>query len=270
MPVSIDDIAKQMLALLPPDGTPVLNRVMRVMLARRFEADIDQDRYFEARDLLLKHGRVGIQRGQGGQIFLLPEIAAAGGTAGARESAAEVWTEALLMPPLKAYLQGAFAKGLDLPKGAACVVQDTSAMGPRRGRWARPDFILVSAMKFNLMPGAQLDVHSFELKTENGATDLAVYEALAQTRFTHFGHLVWHLPKKSESEARLAEIEQQCEQHGVGLIRMYEPEQAEICEILVDPVRKQTLSATVDGFLEKRLTDDQRKKIARAILGDRP
>src|SRR6187431_1740293 len=30
MPVSIDDIAKQMLALLPDDGTPVLNRVMQL------------------------------------------------------------------------------------------------------------------------------------------------------------------------------------------------------------------------------------------------
>ena len=54
-------------------------------------------------------------------------------------------------------------------------------------------------MRFKLLPGAQIDVHSFELKTETGATDLAVYEALAQTRFTHFGHLVWHLPKGSRA-----------------------------------------------------------------------
>jgi hypothetical protein len=125
-------------------------------------------------------------------------------------------------------------------------------------------------MKFNLMPGAQVDVHSFELKTESGASDLAVYEALAQTRFTHFGHLVWHLPEKSESEARLAEIAQQCEQHGVGLIRMRDPEHPQACEILVDPVRKSTLSATVDGFLEKRLGEKERRDIARAIDGARP
>jgi hypothetical protein len=47
------------------------------------------------------------------------------------------------------------------------------------------------------MPGAQFDVYSFELKAEFGAIDLAVYEALAQTRFTHFGYLVWHLPDSS-------------------------------------------------------------------------
>ncbi len=271
MPVSIDDIASQMLALLPTDGTPVLNRVMRVMLQRRLESEIDQDRYFEARDRLLKQGRVGIQRGQGGQIFLLPEKAALAAKPEPPEASENTgWTEAELMGPLQDYLSGAFAKGLDLPKGAACIVQDTSTIGPRRGRWARPDFILVSAMKFSLMPGAQVDVHSFELKTESGASDLAVYEALAQTRFTHFGHLVWHLPEKSECEARLAEIAQQCEQHGVGLIRMRDPKHPQTSEILVDPIRKSTLPATVDGFLEKRLCEKQRKDIARAIDGARP
>ena len=263
MPASIGDIAKQMQALLPADGTPVLNRVMRVMLSRRLEAEIDQDRYFEARDLLLKQGRVGIQRGQGGLLFLIPEKAAPVEP----EQPTEGWSEALLMKPLHRYLAGAFTKGLDLPEGAACVVRDTSTIGPRRGRWARPDFILVSAMKFSLMPGAQLDVHSFELKTESGATDLAVYEALAQTRFTHFGHLVWHLPEKSASEARLAEIEQQCEQHGIGLIRMRDPKGAEPCEILVDPVRKATLPAIVDGFLQERLEKNQQKMISSALHG---
>lgn len=253
-----------MLALLPVDGTPVLNRVMRVMLARALEQSVDQDRYFKARDLLLKQGRIGVQRGQGGQIFLLSEPAVMPPTTD------EIWTEARLMTALAQYLQGPFRKGLDLPEGAACLVQDTSAMGPRRGRWARPDFILVSAMKFNVMPGAQIDVHSFELKTETGATDLAVYEALAQTRFTHFGHLVWHLPEHSECETRLAEIEQQCAQHGVGLIRMVDPGSAERCEILVDPVRKATPPAIVDGFLETRLADNQRKVIRLAINGTRP
>lgn len=270
MPASIGDIAKEMQVLLPKDGTPVLNRVMRVMLQRRLEGEIDQDRYFEARDQLLKQGRVGIQRGQGGQIYLLPEPAAQATSQPPPKPPADTWTEAQLMPPLQEYLAGAFTKGLDLPKGAACIVQDTSAIGPFRGRWARPDFILVSAMKFNLLPGAQVDVHSFELKTESGASDLAVYEALAQTRFTHFGHLVWHLPEKSKSEARLAEIAQQCEQHGVGLIRMYDPKHPETAEILIDPVRKTTLPATVDGFLEKRLCEQQRKAIARAIDGARP
>lgn len=115
------------------------------------------------------------------------------------------------------------------------------------------------------MPGAQLDVYSFELKAEFGATDLAVYEALAQTRFTHFGYLVWHLPRDSAAQARLQEITAQCSQHGVGLIRIHDPKDDEKFETILDPVRKSTPQAAVDGFLEQRL-DLREVKLLRTAL----
>ena len=73
MPVSIGDIAKRMLTLLPPDGTPVLNRVMRVMLTTNPRPRSTRTATSRRATCLLRQGRVGIQRGQGGQIFLLPE-----------------------------------------------------------------------------------------------------------------------------------------------------------------------------------------------------
>ena len=145
---------------------------------------------------------------------------------------------------------------------------DTSSRGPQRGQWARPDYILVTAMRFKLLPGCQIDVHSFELKTEAGGTVQAVHEALAQTRYTHFGHLVWHLPEGSKAEARLAEIAKHCDEHGIGLIRMRKPAHAESCEILVDPIRKTTSPIAIEGFLESRLLPDQRTSLARVVRGD--
>ena len=217
---SAEKVAQRMGALLPADGTPVLNRVMRVMLSRDLETPISQELYFHARDQLLEEGRIGRLRGQGGQLFLLTEES----PKKRPSSPTENWAEAKLMPPLRAFLEGNFKAGLDLPKDGLCIVQDTSGYGPHRGLWARPDYILVSAMRFKLLPGAQVDVHSFELKTENGCTVQSVHEALAQTRFTHFGHLVWHLPSTSKAEAKLAEIEKHCEEHGgtdqnVGALR---------------------------------------------------
>ena len=246
-----------MLSLLPKDGAPVLNRVMRVMLSRQLQHEIDSDLFFEARDLLLSRSEIGRSRGQGGQLFVTPQQPAPANVAPPHQRGKE-WTEAQLMDPLGKYLNGKFKKELDLPKKSVCIVQDTSRLGAK-GRWARPDYILAAAMRFSLVPGSQLDLHSFELKTETGVDNLAVYEALAQTRFTHFGHLVWHLPDKSVSETRLPEIEQQCEQHGVGLILMRNPSEPEECEILLDPVRKPTLAGIVDGFLESRLQNGQRK-----------
>lgn len=257
----------RILTLLPADGTPVLNRVMRVMLTRETQLMVSQDDYFAARDRLLDAGRIGRRRGQGGQIFSLstaePERAT---PAPIPAPGPEPWPERALMPPLQRYLEGVFARGLDIGDGCA-LVQDISKLGPYQGRWTRPDFLFVSGLRFRLMPGVQVDVHAFELKTEAGGSVYAVHEALAQTRFTHFGHLVWHLPEGSRAETRLAEIADQCETHGIGLIRMREPDRPDAYEILIDPKRKPTPPAVVDGFLEKRLTAENRTLLERLVRG---
>ena len=152
-----------------------------------------------------------------------------------------------------------------MPPHSEWLVKDTSQMGPPRGRWARPDFILITAMRFRVMPGSQLDLYSFELKAEYGATDLAVYEALAQTRFTHFGYLVWHLPTDSPAAARLPEITAQCSQHGVGLILIRAADDDDRFETVLDPIRKATLPAAVDGFLEQRLDEGEQQKLRNAL-----
>ena len=193
--IAAKELSKELMARLPPDGSPVLNRVLRMKLQRELEAPISPDIYSAALDLLASKNIIGRLRGQGGQVFLSITEGPA-----PVETSRDRWSEAQLMKPLERYLNEQFWKELDLPKDSGHFVQDTSAMGPYLGRWARPDFILVTAMRFCILPGSQIDVHSFELKTETGATDQAVYEALAQTRFTHFGHLVWHLPEGAKAE----------------------------------------------------------------------
>lgn len=257
------ELDARILALLPTDGTPVLNRVMRVMLTREMQSLVGQDDYFAARDRLFEASRIGRRRGQGGQIFLLP-APLSDEPPSKPPVPVDAWPEAALMQPLDRYLRGTFAKGLDIGDGVR-IVQDTSALGPRQGLWARPDFILVTAMRFRLLPGVQVDVHAFELKTESGGTVQAVHEALAQTRFTHFGHLVWHLPSGSRAEARLAEIATHCEAHGIGLIRLRDPNTPETGEILVDPKRMPTRPAMIDGFLESRLLPENRGRLEAVV-----
>jgi hypothetical protein len=96
-----------------------------------------------------------------------------------------------------------------------------------------------------------------------------VFEALAQTRFTNFGYLVWHLPQGSKFERKLSGIEKQCSQHGIGFIRAQDPRQCESWEILVEPVRKSTPSAETDLSLDERLQDEQRRQI-RSLLNGAP
>lgn len=267
MSVSIDDIAKQMLVLLPQDGTPVLNRVMRVMLARALSAGIDEERYLAARQKLVDRGQAGLKAGQGGRILLKSRSVARQTSC---EDVPDGWTEARLMPCLRKYLDGPIQGELDILRGAKYLACDTSSIGKTGVQWARPDFTLISVKLFKLLPGVEFDVHSFELKTESGgASDLAVYEALAQTRFTNFGYLVWHLPRGSKFERKLSGIEKQCSQHGVGFIRAHEPQHCETWDILVEPVRKSTPSAEIDLFLDERLQDAQRRQI-RLLLNGAP
>ncbi len=264
----LNEIGAEMLRTLPEDGTPVLNRVMRALLAQRLECVVDDDLFLQARGALLAQGKVGRLRGQGGQTFLTqPGPPAVTGGATPAE-AAVVWSESALMQPLRDFLSGPFRTSLDLPPDGACIIQDTSVMTGQKGKWARPDFILVSAMRFRLMPGAQVDLHSFELKTEAGGSVLAIHEALAQTRFTHFGHFVWHLPAGSNREAMLNDIIKHCGEHGIGLIRIRDPSRPTEpggCEVLVDPRRKPTLNSIVDDFLETKLSAEQKATLRRAI-----
>lgn len=257
-------VADRLKALLPPDGSPVLNRVLRIMLSRDFEQSISDQLYEKARDLLFAAGQIGRLRGQGGQVFLAKSENGRRPEAGPTDTKSSL-SEIQLMSHLERFLRGPFQKGLDIPVRGKWIVKDTSKVGPPLGRWARPDFILVTMMQFRIMPGAQLDVYSFELKAEFGATDLAVYEALAQTRFTHFGYLVWHLPDGSDAQARLQEITAQCSQHGIGFIRIHDPENDEAFETILDPVRKPTPPAAVDGFLEQRLGEDELRILRSAL-----
>jgi hypothetical protein len=267
--LSVRLVAERLKALLPPDGTPVLNRVLRVMLSRDFGQLVGDELYEKARDNLFSAGQIGRLRGQGGQIFLAKSdngrnVQPAPADAGSKLS------ENQLMPHLGRYLKEAFRKELDIPPRGEWLVKDTSRLGPPLARWSRPDFILVTAMRFRLMPGAQLDVYSFELKAEYGATDLAVYEALAQTRFTHFGYLVWHLPESSPAAARLPEITAQCGQHGVGLILIHDPGSDDRFETILDPIRKATPPAAVDAFLEQRLDESEQQLLRSALEGKAP
>ena len=61
----VETLTEALLRLLPEDGTPVLNRVMRVMLARKLERAIDQDGYFAGREHVKYEMRSALQSAAG-------------------------------------------------------------------------------------------------------------------------------------------------------------------------------------------------------------
>jgi hypothetical protein len=200
--------------------------------------------------------------GQSGQIFL-----PLNGAQPAIAQSAELWPEAKLMRPLRAYLEGAFRRGLNLSVRRYCYRARYLREGSGEGALGTPRFHLGQRHAIQIHARRASRCAKFRVEDRKGCSVLSIHEALAQTRFTHFGHLVWHLPERSKSEARLAEIEDHCAGHGIGLIRKRDPSAKEGCEILADPVRKPTLTMTIEGFLETRLSDEQKSILARAVNG---
>ena len=256
-PVS-DRIENKILELLAADAAPTLNRVMLVRVRQTLEASVTQDDYFKALDVLEQRGLIGRLRGAGGQIY--------------RQKANAALTQPIaernLMAPTLAFLSKEFVSSLELPKTSSSIVVDTSKMGPVTGTWARPDFILITVTTYPLMPGRHVDVHSFELKNTTGGSVSSVHEALAQTRFTHYGHFIWHLPRGAKKEYMLSEVLSQCDEHGIGFIRAYDPTNLiEGWEVLKTPRRKTTHVGVVDAFLQERLSPSDRLRLTNPSLG---
>lgn len=258
------DLAELLLAQLDPDGEPSINQRLRLSMSRTARRRISDEEFYAVREPLLKKGVVGRLPGQGGKTYLVtkppepevePPIPATDGKA---------WSEAALMLPLGAYLVESFGPALELPK-VRCIVQDTSKTGPPTGHWERPDYVLVAVSGFRHLPGVQVDVHSFELKTEPGGGLQGVHEALGHTRRTDFGYLVWHLPVGSKFEQRLRAVEHACLEHGIGLILMRDPEDITLTEVLLDARRRRTERHAVDEFVHLRLTKANLDGVAKAM-----
>jgi hypothetical protein len=256
-------LREALLGVLPEDGSPIPNAAAKSLVSRRLSRLVEDAEYFEARDELLQQRLVGRVRGQGGSVYLLGDQAA-GADQEELETSAEP-SERELMAPFGVALAGSFCASLDLPRSSPLpIIEDISTKGPRRGVWARPDYTLVSLTSYSVLPGAHVDVHVFELKNEAGGGLKAVHEALAQARFANFAHLAWFMPNGSTREPELQNIASHCAQHGVGLLRLRVMPKPHL-EVLVSAKRTGTTSLEVDGFLESRLSDVSKRKLAKAI-----
>lgn len=248
------------LELLPKSGEPITNQIMKANIIRRSASPLSPDAYFKARDTLHARGAIGRMRGPGGLIFLIDETLDADQTTTAQDVTPAIISERSLMPALVEGIETTFLPWLDLPPNSTPITMDVSER-KLQGRWANPDAILLTVSPLKVFGGRHIDLHSFELKTETGCNVLAVHEALAQSRFSHYAHLVWHLPAGSEQENTLDQISEHCTLHGVGLLRFEHINGAPNLTTIIRAKRTDTSLQKVDDFLEMRLTAAQISRI---------
>ena len=104
-----------------------------------------------------------------------------------------------------------------------------------------------------MLGGSEVELYTFELKAEGSGNVAAVHEADAQTRGSHYGYLVWHVPDRSQVKARLAAVERECQRTGVGLVLFSDPQDLDSFDHRMSAARRPTETKAVDAFLAKRL-----------------
>ena len=122
-------------------------------------------------------------------------------------------------------------------------------------------------MKYD--PLRHLDLVTFELKNLAGTNLVAVYEALAHTRFAHYSYLV--CPRSRCRPAQNQEIHDACATHKLGLIFFEIPTQifpprTENFEIVLMPDRRTPDPFIVEEFIDARMTEENKEKLQELAL----
>ena len=165
------------------------------------------------------------------------------------------------MPSLQRYLELRFWRRLELPEDAYWTVVDTSTGGAQNGQWRRCDFTGIVIAPRAVLGGNDVDLYTFELKAADSGNVPAVHEAEAQTRGSHFGYLVWHVPDRASVAARLDAVERESQRKGVGLILFSDPQDLDTFDHRMTPARQQTDARAIDQFLATRLDGHEMQTI---------
>lgn len=238
------------LEILPSDGRAVLQVDLEVFCSQKAAQSLDRSAFSDSIKTLLR--RKMVQRDATSVWRIEPDF---------EERALEDGTEAFLKGDVS-------LQSLRIRPDSYVLEKTTNAQGaPGAGRWSRPDFTLAAIRRFKYDPRRYLDVYSFELKNRRGTNVVAVHEALAHSRFSHFAYLVCPRAELGEAEANI--VRQACTDHGIGLITfrlsVTEDEKPNLTDFRFEasPQRRSPDPADVDLHLEGRLTPKSRDQLAR-------
>ena len=145
-------------------------------------------------------------------------------------------------------------------------VLDRMAQRGRRdtgGKWTRPDVALVSCSWFKFVPGIQVELNTFEIKTFDGLDVTAVYEALAHRRAAHYSYVVAYIPKpeRQKLESLLDRLCLEAESHGIGLIVVAKPDEYETWDFEIEPSRNDPDPADLDHFIRTQADENFQNKV---------
>lgn len=208
----ISEAAKKLLQLVPTDGSYVGNTFLRRKSGL-------EDEYWKIRNELEEADLITLGRGRGGSVALPLSATPTISAVMPAEEKGLVHDESELYGPLKSALEDEWGNAAKESGDFFELRITASPKGRSRdtGQWSRPDLTLVEVNTFEYLPGANLEITTFEVKRFVDSQNIAsVYEAAAHSRWAHYAYLVAEVPQEHyEFQSRIIS---ELERFDIGLI----------------------------------------------------
>jgi len=256
---SLLEMGDWILEATPADGSPITNPKVREQIARQHR-ELSDTEYFEARDHMCGLGWLGRKPGSGGMIYrtrpVVPDVS----------PPTNDWNEERnLYAPISYYLHLSFTRHLDIETGVDVKAFDVSPnWQSASGRWTVPDIVLIARQSYEFFSGYDLEVITFEIKTQKGLLDALgrpLYQAYAQSAFAHRGYLIWHCADKALLDLHTPRLKVDCKTTGIGLIVCSDPLNHSTYEIVEVAAKRAVATASVDQFLSDILSEEQTAEV---------
>lgn len=251
-------LSQEIFDSLPLDGTTIGNKTLREQL------EVTPEDYLTARKLLLDEGRISLGRGKGGSLRRAVDLHGEADAKPSGSANADIYEkETSLYGPLLLTIKGRWVPDFNPTNW---LVQNTAHGGRRKdGTWSRPDISVIARSTYSLLPGAHLDVITFEVKHYNRVDLTAVYEAMAHRRSATRSFVLLYVPdaEADRMSATLDEIEEEAARHGIGFLIFADPNDYDTWTLRADAVRTEPDPARMNDFLSDQFTQNAQNELRR-------
>lgn len=251
---------EEILKLVPEDGTPIGNKMLRDKLKW------EDEKYWKIRDELIHDGVIRKSTGKGGAVARVDvKIEEKPKEEAAVEKKEPYKDEKSLYKSFLETIELKYTKDMGIKN---FVGVDISMQGRKNtgGMWTRPDIVLIAVNTYSYYPGKVMDVISFEIKHYKNVSVAGVFETASQSRYASKSYFCLYLPQGwPENDGDFERIQNECERFGVGLLYFSDPKNYDTFEVLVEPERKEPDPSEINNFILVQIGEKQKNKIAEML-----
>lgn len=217
-----------------------------------------EDVYWQIRNGLIDSGQLERGRGKGGSVRLAsPGISRSGKRSGKGQRRKR---ESELYEAFRQTIQTGWVPAYGTSSDYIAEVYAHKGSKDTKGKWTRPDVVLVSVESYPYIYGKSVEVVSFEIKPEDAYGIEGIYETASHSAFANKSYLALHLPEGGKGSELPERLETEAARFQIGLLTFSEPARWDTFDVLVEPVHKTPSPADMNDFL-KHLKEENRNKL---------